>query len=81
LQDRPGAGPLSRRGRYLPYLINASNLYVLNWTIEDYYHKDVDPQEYLVFLRHGLSFMDWFEADGHLDELKAILSPWIPMES
>lgn len=82
LQDRPGAGPLSSlEGRYLPHLINASNLYVLNWTIADYYHKDVDPQEYLVYLRHGLNFMDWFEAAGHLDELIAILSPLIPLVS
>ena len=81
LHTHPGAGPLGpMEGKYLPYMINASNLYILNWTIEDYYRKDVDPQEYLVYLRHGLNFMDWFETDGHLDELKAILSPLIDPE-
>ena len=54
----PGIGPLSETElKYLPDMIAAGNLYVLNWTIQDYYHKEVDPQEYLVFLRHGVNFI------------------------
>jgi homoserine kinase type II len=58
LSSLPGIGPLSEvELRYLPDMIAAGNLYVLNWTIQDYYHKDVDPQEYLVYLRHGVNFI------------------------
>jgi hypothetical protein len=32
----------------------------LNWTIQDYYHKDVDPQEYLLYLKHGINFLKKF---------------------
>jgi homoserine kinase type II len=43
----------------LPHLINAGNLFVLNWTIEDFYAKEVDPEEYLIYLRHGVQVMEW----------------------
>jgi len=53
-----GIGPLSAiELKYLPDMIAAGNLYILNWTIQDYYHKDVDSQEYLVYLRHGVNFI------------------------
>lgn len=62
LKNLPGAIPLnSLELNFLPTLINAGNLYVLNWTIEDYLNKEVDPQEYLVFLRHGVNFAKWYE--------------------
>ncbi|HZD57999.1 MAG TPA: hypothetical protein VE136_14810, partial [Anaerolineales bacterium] len=44
----------------LPAMLQAANLYVLNWTIYDYYQKDVDPDEYLIYLRHGIRFIEWF---------------------
>jgi homoserine kinase type II len=62
LAAHPEATPLSQAEiRYLPVMINAANLYVLNWTILDYFNKDVDPQEYLVFLDHSLNFTLWYE--------------------
>ena len=48
----------------LPWLICAANLYVLNWTVEDYSSKDVDPEEYLMYLQHSLNFIHWFELEG-----------------
>jgi homoserine kinase type II len=60
LQNLPGVGPLSPGElKYLPHMIHAANLYVLNWTILDYYAKDVDPQEYLVYLQHGVNLIRW----------------------
>jgi len=69
-----GIGPLNRDELHLlPDMISAANLYVLNWTIEDFYHKDVDVQEYLVFLKHGGNFIKWFEKEDTRDRLvKAI---------
>lgn len=46
----------------LPYMVSAANLYVLNWTILDFYAKPVDPEEYLVYLRHSVRFIDWFHS-------------------
>ena len=65
LRGCPGARLLSPlEAHYLPYLINAGNLYVLNWTILDFYGKDVDPQEYLIYLRHSVNFIRWFETEA-----------------
>lgn len=58
----PRSIPLdSQELKFLPILINAGNLYVLNWTILDYLNKTVDPQEYLVYLRHAVNFINCFE--------------------
>ncbi|MGA2820423.1 MAG: phosphotransferase [Anaerolineales bacterium] len=75
MYGRPGLGPLSAQERvYLPYLINAGNLYILYWTVEDYFNKAADPQEYLVYLRHSVNFTKWIRAEGNLDALRVTLS-------
>ena len=75
LRAQAGALPLSPlEAHYLPYLINAGNLYVLNWTILDFYSKDVDPREYLIYLRHSVNFTRWFEAAGNLDRLNTLIN-------
>jgi homoserine kinase type II len=62
LPKTQGLGPLSDvELKCLPYMMNASNLYVLNWAIEDFYGKDVDPQEYLMWLRHSVRVMRWLD--------------------
>jgi hypothetical protein len=50
-------------------MINAGNLYVLSWTILDYYQKDVDPDEYLKYLNHHINFTNWFEAEENKNNL------------
>lgn len=68
-------GPLSpAEGLCLPALINASNLYVLNWTILDFYSKDVDPQEYLAFLAHSVNFTRWYENTGGRQALQKVVA-------
>lgn len=42
---------------YLPIMISAANLYVLNWTILDYMDKEVDAEVYTHFLLHGINFI------------------------
>ncbi len=49
---------------YLPMMINAANLYILNWTVTDYHAKDVDPEEYLIYLQHNVNFARWFFDSG-----------------
>jgi len=46
---------------YLPCMIQASNLYVLNWDVDDYYIKKPNPFEYLIYLQHNMRLMRWLE--------------------
>ena len=74
LAAHPGVAPLTQAEvRYLPALINASNLYVLNWTILDYFAKDVNPEEYLAFLKHSLNFTLWYENSANRRALDSLL--------
>jgi homoserine kinase type II len=67
--------PLSRTELdALPHLIAASNLYVLYWGLRDYLSKPVDPQEYLVYLRHSTRFARWFEGPSNRASLRAMLT-------
>lgn len=46
-------------------MIAVANLYVLNWTIMDYLHKEVDPTEYLIYLKHHYHTIQWLgDADN-----------------
>ena len=47
--------------RLLPAMIRAGNLYILNWTILDYYGKEVDPEEYHQYLKHGIETIKWLK--------------------
>jgi len=48
----------------LPVMINLGNLFILNWTVRDFYAIDADPHEYLVYLAHSIQFSRWFELRG-----------------
>jgi len=75
LQEGSDCPPLSAvEIRYLPHLINAGNIYVLYWTLRDYFGKPVDPEEYLIYLRHGVSFARWFDAPANRQKLEATLA-------
>ena len=75
LKGTPGLGPLSDLElKYLPHMISASNLYVLNWTITDFYGNKVDPDEYLVYLRHGVNFIKWLEMEENWRKLDSMVA-------
>ncbi|MGQ9615066.1 MAG: phosphotransferase [Spirochaetota bacterium] len=64
-----GLGPLKETElHYLPQMIKASNLYVLNWDVDDYYIKKQNPFEYLIYLQHNVRTMRWIE--NNWDALK-----------
>lgn len=53
--------PLNRAELHqLPLMISLGNLYVLNWTLTDFYSANVDPEEYLIYLKHSVNFIRWF---------------------
>lgn len=69
--SNPGAiGPLTATElRCLPVMIQAGNLYVLNWALQDYCNKTIDPQEYMIWIKHGLNTMYWLEQDTNQENL------------
>ncbi len=58
---------------FLPALVDASNIYILYWTIRNFYDTEVDPQEYLIYLQHGIRFMKWLENKDNWRQLKRII--------
>jgi len=46
---------------FLPVMIKAANLYVLNWDVDDFYIKKQNPYEYLIYLQHNVRLMRWIE--------------------
>lgn len=72
--DTAGIGPLSALElSCLPAMITAGNLYVFNWALLDIAHKLVDPVEYLVYLQHAVSTIQWLDVDINQAKLRAIL--------
>ncbi|MGD2024204.1 MAG: phosphotransferase [Desulfobacterales bacterium] len=62
---RPGS--LTKREKtFLPAMLAAANLFVLHWTIVDFYRVDnPDTDEYLVYLNHHLKLINWLEYQNH----------------
>lgn len=59
---------------YLPALICAADIYVLYWGLREYFTREVDPEEYLVYLKHCTAFLRWCQAPGNRQALSAILA-------
>lgn len=75
LRELPGLEPLSRSElTCLPTMVSASNLYVLNWTLSDYLNSPADPDEYLVYLRHGINLIKWLEVPDNKHNLDLVLT-------
>ena len=68
-----GPGPLHRDElSSLPHMIQAANLYVLNWALDEFYTSGPDPDEYLAYIRHHSRTASWLKQNSsHL--LKAVL--------
>jgi homoserine kinase type II len=67
-----GIGPLrDSEIDFLPVMVKASNLYVLNWDVDDYYIKKPNPYEYLIYLMHNVRTMRWIEENW--DNLKTAI--------
>ena len=71
LKDLPGVGPFAKTELLcLPAMISAGNLFVLNWTIMDYIHNQVDPDEYLIYLKHSVNLIKWLDDRKNRSELE-----------
>jgi homoserine kinase type II len=71
LADGYGIGPLTPEEQvHLPELIAAANLYVMNWALQDYYNKPVDPGENRGYLRHHMQMISWLQKARYRQRLE-----------
>lgn len=74
LTNRTGQTPLSELELcWLPWMLRASNIYVLNWGILDCLNKEVDPEEYLVYLKHAVCTLAWFREAINWSDLATLV--------
>jgi homoserine kinase type II len=73
---KDGPGPLSSLEKTrLPSLLAAGNLFVMHWTIFDFYTSESpDVEVYMKFLSHGLGLMNWIEAQK--DKIRKAVDPF-----
>ena len=56
----------------LPLMLAAASLFVMHWTIFDYYRVETpDTDEYLGYLNHYLNLIDWLEAQQ--DQIEGLI--------
>ncbi len=68
-------GPLNPSERnYLPHMIKAATIYVINWVIEDFYNKQIiiDPYIHIQCLQHHMRFLTWLEKKRNFDGLEKL---------
>ncbi len=58
----------------LPAMMDAGNIYVLNWTVANFCGREADPHEYLTYLQHGVHMMRWLEEQGNRDRLRRTIA-------
>jgi homoserine kinase type II len=74
LRDTADIKPMSDvELKFLPTLIGASNIYILYWTIGNYYSNKENSQEYLVYLQHGVRLMRWLENKDNWGQLMSTI--------
>ena len=74
LKDCQTPPPLSGiECQFMPAMIAASNLYILNWTLIEYLKKDIDPQQYFVFLKHSVRMISWLNLKSNWSSLAALI--------
>ncbi len=75
LDGKHQAGPLNEvELSALPHMITASSLYVLTWSLLDFYRKQVDPGEYLIYLRHSVRLIEWLEDEHNWRRLVHVIA-------
>jgi homoserine kinase type II len=58
----------------LPHLIAAADIYVLYWSLRDFFAREVDPGEYLIYLKHSVNFIRWLDVDAKRKAFSALLA-------
>ena len=73
LQNSSTVPPLSiNEQTLLNQFIEAANLFVLNWSIEDILHKKVVLEEYIPYILHGIHSAIWLADPRHQQEISQL---------
>lgn len=65
LRDLPNLDPMTAiELQNLPMMILLGDLFVINWAVTDFYSREVDPEDYRMWLRHCVNFIHWFSDAG-----------------
>lgn len=76
LANLPNLAPLDEfELRHIPVMINLGNLFILNWTVTDFYATSADADEYLQYLQHSINFCRWFTTRGRNFIEEFLISP------
>jgi len=65
-------GPLnSAELNYLPHMVNAAIIYVMNWVIQDFYSREIiiDPCIHVRYLQHYCQLLTWLEEKNNFNGL------------
>jgi homoserine kinase type II len=62
----------------MPHMLAAANIYVMYWGLRDYLARDVDPEEYIIYLKHSVSFIRWFNQETSRQGLTTVLAELPP---
>ena len=74
LQNSDGLEPMNDvELDYLPDMISASILYILNWAITDFYAKKANASEYLIYLQHTVRSIQWLDKMHNREKLQQII--------
>jgi len=49
---------------YLPHMIHMGNLIIIDWILSHFYSTGPDPQKYLRYFQHSVSFNRWLVRNG-----------------
>jgi len=60
--------------KYLPHMIKAANIYVINWIIESFYDREIiiEPCSHIKYLQHHSRFLTWLEQKGNFNSLEKL---------
>ncbi|MEE9556095.1 MAG: hypothetical protein V3V76_02445, partial [Candidatus Adiutricales bacterium] len=50
--------------RFLPQMIQASSLYLIDWFLDSFYQTGPPVQEYLGYLKHMVRLSEWIEENA-----------------
>jgi homoserine kinase type II len=66
LRKLPNLDPITRDElQNFPMMILLGSLFVVNWAVSDFYSREVDPEDYRMWLRHCVKFIRWFSNSGY----------------
>ena len=60
--------------KYLPHMIKAANIYVMNWVIDTFYNgeNDTNPCIFLKYLQHYCRSLQWLEKKSNFNGLEKL---------